>query len=1112
MARIPEADLDRIKSEIDLAALVRAKGVELKPHGAADLIGRCPFHNDKTPSLVVTPSKGLWHCLGACQVGGSVVDWVMKAEGVSFRHAVTILQEGKAASLLSGDKIVSQSTTRKLASPLTLDADDQALLNQVTAYYHETLKQSPKALEYLRHRGLGSAEALSTFKLGYADRTLGLRLPEKNREAGAAIRERLQKLGVYRQSGHEHLSGSLIIPILDGHGNTVNLYGRKILDNLRAGTAYHLYLPGPHRGLFNPAALTQPDLILCESLIDALSFWVHGFRNVTTAYGVEGFTEEMLSALLVGGVRRVFIAYDRDEAGDRAAEKLGAKLISEGMEAFRVQFPHGMDANEYILKVTPAAKALQVLLHGAEWMGKGKPKVSPVPVLKSTPVAAVDALTLSSGERVDVDTGEVLGCAQMLPGGTAGDTSSLAASAQSDEAMLERVRQRYPHLKAEQHQLIATLWTHRRARLGEDTPLPPYPESATDEPFADAQLPELSGPAPAPVAALEAMAMSSPSTAPAIPCEVKGEDVHITLGDRGYRIRGLYKNTSFEVLKVNLRVTFGPRYYIDSLDLYNAKARETFISHAAMELELKAEILKRDLGRVLLKLEGMQEAHIHAAQKPKEEIPALSEGEREEALAYLRAPDLWARLCEDLRQSGYVGEEVNKQVGYLAALSRRLPDPLSLLIQSSSAAGKSSLMDSVLSFVPPEERVSFSAMTGQALFYMDKDALKHKCLSIAEEGGMERAAYALKLLITEKHLSIASTGKDEQSGKHVTQTYEVEGPAAILYTTTNAEVDPELKNRCITLSVNEERTQTRAIHEAQRRARTLEGRREAVERKKRLELHHNVQRLLRPVAVLNPYAGRLTFLDVSHALRRDQMKYLNLIDTLAYLHQYQRPRKRDSLLGEYIEVTPADIATANALANEVLGRSLDELAPQTRRLLSLLKAMVLETSKDKALEWPLIRFSRFTIRKATRWGDTQLKVHLRRLVELEYLLIHRSGRGLTFEYELVYRGEGEEGDRFMLGLLDADELQKEPGKQAYDVERSGENGHRAGSGRPLVGGWSGDGRSEETTLSPNVHRVESDLASEKSENTYQEGKEPASYRRHRNRSFSLAALAAAPTP
>ncbi|MDQ3001822.1 MAG: CHC2 zinc finger domain-containing protein, partial [Fibrobacterota bacterium] len=106
MPRIPEAELARLKADIDLTALIRAKGIELKPHGSADLIGRCPFHDDKTPSLVVTPSKSLWHCMGACQVGGDVVSWVMKADGVSFRHAVELLKDGNAGALLSSDKLV----------------------------------------------------------------------------------------------------------------------------------------------------------------------------------------------------------------------------------------------------------------------------------------------------------------------------------------------------------------------------------------------------------------------------------------------------------------------------------------------------------------------------------------------------------------------------------------------------------------------------------------------------------------------------------------------------------------------------------------------------------------------------------------------------------------------------------------------------------------------------------------------------------------------------------------------------------------------------------------------------------------------------------------------
>jgi DNA primase len=163
MARIPEADLARLKQDVSLQRLVEAKGVTLTRHGA-DLIGLCPFHNDTSPSLVVTPDKNLWHCLGACQAGGSVIDWVMKAEGVSFRHAIELLRAdapslaatlskprgGRPAS--DGRPMAKHSTVTKLAPVLAHDADDQAALKQVVDYYHATLKQSPEALAYLEKR------------------------------------------------------------------------------------------------------------------------------------------------------------------------------------------------------------------------------------------------------------------------------------------------------------------------------------------------------------------------------------------------------------------------------------------------------------------------------------------------------------------------------------------------------------------------------------------------------------------------------------------------------------------------------------------------------------------------------------------------------------------------------------------------------------------------------------------------------------------------------------------------------------------------------------------------------------------------------------------------
>ena len=346
MARIAESEIERLKREISVQRLAEARGVKLKRHGA-DLIGLCPFHDDHAPSLVITPGKNLWNCLGACRRGGTVIDWVMLAEGVSFRHAVELLREDHLPLATNPNaKAPRISTVPKLPAPVERTADDRVLLLQVVSYYQETLKQSPDALKYLESRGLKSAEMIDTFRLGFVNRTLGYRLPEKNRVAGAELRGRLQKLGIYRESGHEHFNGSVVIPILDLSGQVAQMYGRKITPNLRAGTPDHLYLPGPHRGVWNETALAvSKDVILCEALIDALTFWCAGYRNVTAIYGVNGFTEEHRAAFRKHGTKRIFIAYDRDEAGEGAAQEHAAQLMEMGIECFRVQFPKGMDAN-----------------------------------------------------------------------------------------------------------------------------------------------------------------------------------------------------------------------------------------------------------------------------------------------------------------------------------------------------------------------------------------------------------------------------------------------------------------------------------------------------------------------------------------------------------------------------------------------------------------------------------------------------------------------------------------------------------------------------------------------------------------------------------------------
>jgi DNA primase len=985
MARIPEDEVERLKREVSVQRLAEARGIKLHRHGA-DLLGLCPFHDDRNPSLVITPAKNLWHCLGACNAGGTAIDWVMKANGISFRHAVELLREDYLPLAAVPIQPVKHGTVRKLPPPVARDADDRELLLQVVSYYNETLKQSPEAMKYLESRGLKSPEIIERFRLGFANRTLGYRLPAKNRAAGAQMRGRLQTLGILRESGHEHFNGSLVVPVFNPAGDVMEMYGRKVTPNLRPGTPDHLYLPGEHAGVWNEEALAvSKEIILCEALIDALTFWVAGFRNVTASYGVNGFTADHRAAFEKYGIERVYIAYDRDEAGEKAAAALAEELMQMGIECFRVLFPKEMDANAYALKVTPAAKSLGVLLNKAQWLGKGQRPESHVlePVIVAEPM-------------IEPEPGaEPEPSIESLPA---------AIEAAAKEEIIEVTPEPSP-VALENHVL---------------------PLAAAPEPVVPTE-PEPATAAPVPLID--------------VPVEKRGDDIFLMQGERRYRIRGLNKNMSYELLKVNVLVSGRtPRgesaFHVDTLDLYSARQRSGFTKQAAEELVVKEEVLRRDLGRVLLKLEELQDEQIKLTLAPKEEAVTITDEDRAQAMELLRDPRLLDRIVDDFALCGVVGEETNKLVGYLGVVSRHLESPLAIIVQSSSAAGKSSLMEAVLAFLPDEQRVQYSAMTGQSLFYMGEADLKHKVLAIVEEEGVHSAAYALKLLQSEGVLTIASTGKDPNTGRHVTHQYRVEGPVMIFLTTTAIDLDEEMLNRCMVLTVNEDREQTKAIHRVQRQAQTVEGLLRRQDRNAILAVHRNAQRLLKPVPVVNPYAPGLTFQDSQTRTRRDHMKYLTLIRSVALLHQHQRPRKTVEHRGrtvEYIEVELADIAMANRLAHEVLGRSLDELPPQTRRLLLAVDEMVTAECKRQKMERSDYRFSRRDVREATGWGDTQLKTHLHRIEELEYLLIHRGGRGQSIVYELVFTRPKDGGKPVLGGLIDVDKLSK----NGYDGKKSG---------------------------------------------------------------------------
>ncbi|HET7665021.1 MAG TPA: toprim domain-containing protein, partial [Mycobacterium sp.] len=497
----------------------------------------------------------------------------------------------------------------------------------------------------------------------------------------------------------------------DERGDVVEMYGRKVRDDLRPGTPTHLYLPGPHRGVFNLGAFAASDeIVLTESLIDALTLWCAGFRHVTASFGAAGFTTDHVEAFTAHDVRRVLIAYDHDDAGDKAATTLAAQLGANGVECFRVVLPARADVNDVAVAATNPTDALGRLLRHAVWMGVGAPPPRRRAVAAAASAVASTTVTFSAAEQPTAD--------------------QPAASA----------------------------------------------EPATDSPVVVEKTGE--------PAAIELVAKPAPavdpvlvSPSPPIPVEaapvVTEREVLVSFADRRWRVRGLDKAGSFEVLRVNVMVSApdgrgGVVFHVDTLDLYSARARAAYITAAAAELKCDDDVVKRDLGRVLLACEQLADQAVSAAQAPADVVEPMSETERAAALSLLRDPDLIERITDDFAAVGMVGEAANCLVGYLAAVSRKLPRPLAVVVQSTSAAGKSALMDAVLGFVPPEDLVRFSAMTGQSLFYVGESDLAHKVLAIAEEEGATRAAYALKLLQSEGELSIASTGKDTASGKLVT--------------------------------------------------------------------------------------------------------------------------------------------------------------------------------------------------------------------------------------------------------------------------------------------------------------------------------------------------------
>ncbi len=418
---------------------------------------------------------------------------------------------------------------------------------------------------------------------------------------------------------------------------------------------------------------------------------------------------------------------------------------------------------------------------------------------------------------------------------------------------------------------------------------------------------------------------------------------------RRYEIRGLERGP--RRLKATVRVEHAGRLHVDTLDFYSARWRRQLAQDLTRIFDDAAEVIEADIAKLMTLCEqaGQTVSGLNAAAPQAVEMSAEH---RAEAEALGKSPDLIQMILDDYERCGLVGERANKLLCYLAMTSRKMEKPLAVLILSSSGAGKTMLQDTAMQFCPPEELVKLTSLSGKALFYKEGNSLKNKVLALEEGDGVEEAMYALRNLISAGELVSESTIKDPASGRLTTMENRVEGPTAVFLTTTKPDSDPETKSRFFITSVDESRAQTQAILASQRRRQTLAGLTDKLAVEPVLRKHRNFQRLLKPLPIVNRYADQLSYADDRLQGRRDQPKYLNLINAVALLRQMQKQARpvRNGEAGTvaYIEVDKEDIRLANELATEILGHCLDELSRPATDLLQLLVKMQTHPAADTA--------------------------------------------------------------------------------------------------------------------------------------------------------------------
>lgn len=458
-------------------------------------------------------------------------------------------------------------------------------------------------------------------------------------------------------------------------------------------------------------------------------------------------------------------------------------------------------------------------------------------------------------------------------------------------------------------------------------------------------------------------------------------------GGTSYRIGGI-KPLFVTSLRVNIRAGNGKVSYYDSIDLYASRGRASFAQGLYRTWGISPERVEMDLVRILELLEKERDERLLS--KSKTVTTELTEEEKILGMNFLKDRNIFRRITEDMSTMGYVGEELNKILLYLCASSRKLDDPISVLIISQSASGKSYLVDTVRRLMPPEDVVAVTSLSDQALNYIDD--LMHKFLILGEAVHSDVIEYQIREMLSGKELSRLVTVKDPETGKMQSQVVRTPVIVSSVMSGTNNAINPENASRCFVVNTDESAEQTKRIQESQRLKYSLAKLKEGNESKEKIiRIHRAAQKLLRKVNIVNDFAPLLNFPVKLMRTRRDHERFMDLIACVCFLRQYQKIEEEDDGI-RFIRCDLEDYKIAyKIMVDGVLSSTMRELPAGAQLLYEQMRKYAKEEALKQELDPTEISMTQRQIREYSGQSQTVVKSGIRQLVEFEYINVVRGG-------------------------------------------------------------------------------------------------------------------------